>query len=62
MSDYGIVIIGAAGFVGSRFAPHLKKRNIVFKQYDINKRSHIDTCKYLDVEDIKYVASNYKFD
>tara|TARA_B110000008_G_scaffold198503_1_gene197046 strand:+ start:2408 stop:3400 length:993 start_codon:yes stop_codon:yes gene_type:complete len=52
MSNHDIAIIGAAGFVGSRFAAHLKKRNIFFKQYDINKSSHIDTCKYLDVEDI----------
>ncbi len=47
MSDYGIVIIGAAGFVGSRFAAHLKKRNIVFTNgcFDI---LHIGHIKYLE--------------
>jgi len=53
MNDCGIAIIGAAGFVGSRLVAHFEKRNVVYKKYDVSRSSHIDACKYLDVEDIK---------
>ena len=52
MNANKIVIIGSAGFVGSRLSARLKKRNISYKKYDINLSSDTDTCNYLDVEDI----------